>query len=69
MCRHTSYYLLLFFNYNHWNGITEENDRNLIDKIINRFYFLTSTISTSGYGDITPKTKKLKVIIIFKVNT
>jgi hypothetical protein len=56
--------ILLGYDHSHWNGIDEENDETIIKKLINRFYFLTSTFSTAGYGDITPKTNSCRVIII-----
>ncbi len=54
--------LMYKFNYHHWNGITKEDDKN--NRFINRLYFVMSTLSTTGYGDITPKTKKMKIIVM-----
>ena len=56
--------ILLSFDHSHWNGIEEENDQTMTDKLMNRFYFLSSTFSTAGYGDITPKTTMTKMIVI-----
>lgn len=56
--------IILQFDYKHWNGIEKKTDDTIQDKILNRFYFLTTTFSTAGYGDITPKTKETKIIVI-----
>tara|TARA_Y100000766_G_C18898462_1_gene602153 strand:- start:662 stop:973 length:312 start_codon:yes stop_codon:yes gene_type:complete len=45
-----------------WNGLDETNDKTFEDKFINRMYFTFVTFSTAGYGDISPKSKKLKII-------
>lgn len=45
-----------------WNGLDETNDKTFEDKFINRMYFTFVTFSTAGYGDISPKSKKLKLI-------
>ena len=50
------------FDFHHWNGITEKDDKN--NRFINRLYFVMSTLSTTGYGDVTPKTKKMKIIVM-----
>ena len=55
--------ILSFFDYTHWNGITEEDDKNIVKRVFNRFYFITSTISSVGYGDITPRTYATKSIV------
>ena len=56
--------ILLLFDYTHWNGIEKKNDDTIQDKILNRLYFITTTVSTSGYGDITPKSKVCRIIIM-----
>lgn len=56
--------ILLAFDHTHWNGIEEENDQTMSEKVMNRFYFLSTTFSTAGYGDITPKTTMTKMIVI-----
>jgi len=50
------------FDYHHWNGITKEDDEE--NRLINRLYFVLSTLSTTGYGDVTPKTKNMKIIVM-----
>ena len=56
--------VLMFFSADHWDGrcITESVDRTFFEKIINRTYFVTTTLSTAAYGDIAPKTLPLKLI-------
>ena len=56
--------ILLAFDHTHWKGIDEENDETIAQKLINRFYFLSTTFSTAGYGDITPNTYTTKMIVI-----
>lgn len=52
--------ILSLFDYTHWNGIEEEEDKNIIKKLFNRYYFITTTISSVGYGDIYPKSYSCK---------
>tara|TARA_Y100000996_G_C22495237_1_gene632015 strand:- start:62 stop:346 length:285 start_codon:yes stop_codon:yes gene_type:complete len=47
-----------------WNGIEEDNDITLFQKLFNRFYFSMVSVTTIGFGDISPKTKKLRLIMI-----
>lgn len=48
----------------HFNGIKKEEDVTFIDKLFNRFYFSIVTGTTLGYGDISPKSKTARIIII-----
>lgn len=52
-----------FYNYDHthFNGLNENNDDN---KLFNRIYFTVTTLSSAGYGDITPKSKIVKLLSI-----
>ena len=51
-----------------WNGIEPERDITLGDKFFNRFYFTTISLSTIGYGDISPKSNKLRgLTIVFAI--
>mgnify|MGYP006141683623 CR=1 FL=1 len=54
---------IIFYNYDHthFNGLNEKNDTN---KFFNRFYFTITTLSSAGYGDITPKSIEVKVFSI-----
>ncbi|RPF82427.1 MAG: hypothetical protein CBC65_000375 [Rhodothermaceae bacterium TMED105] len=38
-----------------FSGIDENSDKNFVSRIFNRFYFVCTTLSTAGYGDIYPK--------------
>lgn len=60
----TLIYLYIGYDSNDWNGIEPEADITLGDKFFNRFYFTTLSMSTIGYGDITPKTKRLRALTI-----
>lgn len=44
----------------HFNGMDDE--KNALKKIENRIYYTLTTISTVGYGDITPKTRLSRFI-------
>ena len=57
-------FILLAFDHSHWNGIEEENDQTMSERLMNRFYFLSTTFSTAGYGDITPNSTITKLIVI-----
>ena len=56
--------ILLAFDHTNWNGIEEENDQTMGEKLMNRFYFICTTFSTAGYGDITPKSNTARMIVI-----
>ena len=47
-----------------WNGIEEEKDKTLLQKLFNRFYFSMVSFSTIGLGDISPKTIIIRSIMI-----
>jgi voltage-gated potassium channel Kch len=54
--------ILSFLPHNHFNGIEEKNDKGL-KRYTNRLYFTFTTISTVGYGDITPASPESKLIV------
>ena len=56
--------IYMSFNHEHWNGINENDDKNLFNKLISRLYFTTTTLSSVGYGDISPKTNINRLITI-----
>jgi hypothetical protein len=49
-----------------WYGIDSKEDIGLFNKFFNRFYFTTTTMSTAGFGDISPKTQFLRSIVIIQ---
>lgn len=49
-------------DHNHFSGITEEEDNR--HKAFNRFYFVMTTASSTGYGDISPKSVTSRVFSI-----
>jgi hypothetical protein len=50
------------FDYTHFNGLHQQDDNTFYHKLFNRFYFSVTTLSSAGYGDITPKTIELRSI-------
>ena len=46
-----------FTDFRDWNGISYDAE------YLTYIYFSTSTISTIGYGDIYPKSKKAKLLV------
>jgi hypothetical protein len=57
--------ILCFFDYTHWTGIEEEEDKNIVKKIFNRLYFATTTMSSVGYGDVSPKSYGCRGVVMF----
>lgn len=48
----------------HFNGIDPEEDKDLLKYVLNRVYFATTTASVVGYGDITPKSSRARLMAI-----
>jgi len=46
-----------------WNGMDDDKDTFMV-KIFKRFYFSMTTMSTVGYGDISPKSIKARSLVI-----
>ena len=57
-------FTIIFMNYDHshFNGFSKEND--MENKFFNRLYFTTTTFSSTGYGDVSPKSNDVKIISI-----
>ena len=49
-----------------WNGMDDQND-SLSVKLFKRVYFSMTTLSTVGYGDISPKSIKARMIVMLQV--
>ena len=57
-----SVFMILFYDSKHWNGL--ENEKNeVFTKAMNRLYFISTSFSTCGYGDISPKTMIAKIVV------
>jgi hypothetical protein len=58
-------------DYRHFNGLNRWDDANIYQAMFDRFYFILVTISTMGYGDISPATNRAKgsviIIVLFVV--
>ncbi len=48
----------------HFKGIDSENDRSFLNAFFNRFYFVVTTITTIGYGDIVPVSMRARMITL-----
>ena len=53
------------FDHTHFNGIAADEDDSMISIFVTRLYFTMTTVSTIGYGDITPKSIKVRCATIF----
>jgi len=51
-------FFLMKYKRSCWNGILEDDCETIIDS----FYYTTATHTSIGFGDITPKNKKIKII-------
>ena len=52
--------LLCALDKSNFNGLDDEDG--FLDVVLNRFYFAITTISTVGYGDVTPKSRIAKCL-------
>ena len=50
----------------HFNGLEDER---VGERLINRLYYVMTTVSTVGYGDISPKTPFAKLVGITIMST
>lgn len=57
-------YMLFCRDHHHFHGIKRNEDIYWWDAFLNRFYFVLITFSTIGYGDITPRSKRAKLLTI-----
>lgn len=54
--------ILMFFDDSNFRGFNENESENIYIKFINRLYFTMTTISSTGYGDVSPKSISIKII-------
>lgn len=52
--------IFYLFDHNHFDGYTIEEDRQ--DRLLNRIYFTVTTFSSTGYGDVAPKSRIVKIL-------
>jgi hypothetical protein len=57
-------YMFLCRDYRHFKGIDRLEDLYWGDAFLNRFYFVLTTFTTIGYGDITPRSKRARILTI-----
>lgn len=65
-------FLLACRDASHFRGIDAASDAKLLTAFVNRLYFVVSTCSTIGYGDIAPvsvRGKVLTIVVIISVFT
>lgn len=48
----------------HFNGIEDDQEKTFFERLLNRLYFCMTTISTVGYGDISPKSGTAKALVM-----
>lgn len=48
----------------HFRGIAPESDATFLGGFINRLYFVVSTFTTIGFGDVAPATRRARVLTI-----
>lgn len=56
------------YDHDHFNGISADEDRTCGQRLLNRAYFVLTTLSTVGYGDISPKsveTRAFTMLMMF----
>lgn len=48
----------------HFRGIDPKTDKSFMNAFFNRFYFIVTTITTIGYGDIVPVSMRARMITL-----
>lgn len=56
--------IFCMFDHTHFIGLEEEDDNDILNKMFHRLYYTMSTLSSAGYGDITPKSYPIKIVSI-----
>jgi hypothetical protein len=58
--------VLMMFDHTHFSGLDKEKKKNssVLQRFFDRFYFISTTISSVGYGDIYPISNITKMIVI-----
>tara|TARA_B100000745_G_scaffold283807_1_gene218080 strand:+ start:694 stop:972 length:279 start_codon:yes stop_codon:yes gene_type:complete len=56
--------LFSFFDHTHFDGFGELDDSTIPKRIFNRLYFTITTVSSVGYGDISPKTTDIRCVVM-----
>ena len=54
--------VLMFFDDSNFRGFNEDGTESIHIKFFNRLYFTMTTFSSTGYGDISPKSIGVKII-------
>jgi voltage-gated potassium channel len=62
-------YMIFCRSHEHFKGLNEKDDKLIWHAFINRLYFVITTITTIGYGDIVPVTIRAKIITICVILT
>lgn len=55
---------LTTYDYTHFTGINKEDELTYGDKFFNRLYLVCCSLSSIGYGDISPRTKPVRFLIV-----
>ena len=55
-------FTIILFHYDHTNFIGFEKETSNSQKIMNRLYFTMTTFSSTGYGDVSPRSIEVRVI-------
>jgi hypothetical protein len=53
----------------HFKGIDAQLDQTWYGALFQRLYFITTTVTTIGYGDISPASVRAKVVVLLIIFT
>ena len=63
----TIIYLFIAYDSTQWDGVNNSNDKGLLNKIVNRFYYSVNVSTSFGLGPISPTSNLLKLITILQM--
>jgi hypothetical protein len=63
----TSVYLIFCHDSDHWDLYGDKTDDDMVEKVLNRFYYSLNVSTTIGLGPIAPRSKVAMLLTILQI--